>query len=143
MVGKRTINTNRTVTLDELVQIMEEHWDRELYNDFEVISLTDTGIDSCVMLPGTSRYLVLVRPRVAGVFFTKSDMIELAIANAPERETDDGEWPVRKKSSVERRHERIRQIFAASRERRGPTEEVLQRYADHLAQLLGEAGLTA
>lgn len=140
MIGRRSIEVKRPVTLDELVAIMDQHWDCEQYNDYVVDMPADMRIEHCIVLPGTSRFVVTVYPRVGGNFFNKGDQVVLSLSTAPDMEEEPtaSRGPL---SGLERRRQRIRRLFAASRELRGPTEEVLDRYTEYLTGILKEEGL--
>ena len=68
MIGREVIETNRSFTPEELFEFMEKHWDKEKYNDFVLGSPTPPHTNLYVMLPATSRHLVIVYSRDKGLF---------------------------------------------------------------------------
>ena len=60
MTGRQVIKTNRAFTLKELEQFMQEHWDKEQYNDFIIGCPTSASIEEYILLPATGRFMVIV-----------------------------------------------------------------------------------
>jgi hypothetical protein len=143
MIGKRAIEVKRPLTLDELIKIMVQHWDRTLYSVYEVDMPTDMRIERCIVIPGTSRFVVTIQPRVSGNFFNKNDQVVLAINSAPEVQQEATPRRHGLQAFHDRRKERIHQLIIASQELSGPIEEVLTRYTDYMTQILKEEGLAA
>ena len=79
MTGREVIITNRSFSPQELYEFMEEHWDKEQYNDFILGSPTDMTAGLYVMLPATSRHLVIVYSRDKG-FLSKDKKVILSVA---------------------------------------------------------------
>lgn len=141
MIGRQVILTNRAFTLEELKQFMEEHWDTDKYNTFTLGSPTDMSVKMYLLLPATPRFLVIVYPKAAGGLFNKENKVVLSVANTPAGMMDAfkrsiptqnaifGIWQISKSMSMEK-------------ERKGPAEEVLQKYTAYMRSLLEQSGYT-
>lgn len=139
MIGRQVIRTNRAFTLKELEQFMQEHWDKEQYNDFIIGRPTSASIEEYILLPATARFMVIVYSRKAGGLFNKEDKVILSVCNTPEGVKQHlaisihthnaffGAWQISSSMSMEK-------------ERKGPTEEVLQKYTAYMSELLRAAG---
>lgn len=139
MIGRQVIRTNRVFTLKELEQFMQEHWDREQYNDFIIGRPTPASIEEYILLPATARFMVIVYSRRAGGLFNKEDKVILSVCNTPEGVKKHlaasipshniffGAWKISATMSMEK-------------ERKGPAEEVLQKYTAYMSELLRAAG---
>ena len=55
MIGRQVIVINKTFTLQELEQFMQENWDKEQYNDFGIGKPTSLSVDEYILLPATQR----------------------------------------------------------------------------------------
>lgn len=84
MVGRRVIKTNHAFTLEELEQFMQEHWDKEQYNDFIIGRPTPASIEEYILLPATERFMVIVYARKAGGLFSKENKVVLSVCDTPE-----------------------------------------------------------
>lgn len=138
MIGRQVIETNRAFTLEELQQFMQEHWNREQYNDFVIGRPTPASVEKYILLPATERFMVIVFSRKAGGLFSKKDKVILSVCDTPEGLKQDlarsihshniffGAWKVGATMSMEA-------------ERKGPAEEALQKYAAYMERLLKEA----
>ena len=80
MIGREVILTSRGFTPEELYDFMQQHWDKEKYNDFTLGSPTDPNAKLYVMLPATPRHLVIVYSRKAGGFLNKENKVVLSVA---------------------------------------------------------------
>ena len=141
MIGRQVIKTNYAFTLEELEQFMQEHWDKDQYNDFVIGRPTAASIEEYILLPATPRFMVIAYSRKAGGLFSKDNKVILAVCDTPKGAEQDilrsihshnaffGAWKVNTTMSMEE-------------ERKGPAEEILQKYAAYMKQLLDRAGYT-
>ena len=135
MIGRQVIKTKRAFTLEELYEFMNEHWDKEQYNDFMIGRPTVASIEKYILLPATERFMVIAYSRKAGGLFNKDNKVILSVCNTPEGAKQDlirsihshnvffGAWKVGTTMSMEA-------------ERKGPAEEALQYYAAHMREIL-------
>lgn len=140
MIGRQVIETNKAFTLEELHQFMEQHWDKDNYNNFMIGRPTAASVEQYIMLPATTRFMVIVFPRKAGGLFSKKNKVVLSVCDTPKGVEQDilrsiksgsaifGAWKVAKTMSMED-------------ERKGPAEEILQEYTTHMRQLLEAEGI--
>ncbi len=139
MIGRQVIKTNRAFTLEELEHFMQENWDKEQYNHFIVGRPTAASVEKYILLPATTRFMVIVYSRKAGGLFNKDNKVVLAVCDTPKGAEQDifrsipshnaffGAWKVGTTMSMEE-------------ERKGPAEEILQKYAAYMKLLLENAG---
>lgn len=140
MTGRQVIPTKKAFTLTELEQFMQENWDKNEYNDFFIGRPTAASVEEYILLPATQRFMVIVFPRKAGGLFSREDKVVLSVCDSPEGVRNRlltsvpshnvffGVWKVSETMSVEK-------------ERIGPAEEALQKYAAYMRTLLSGAGL--
>ena len=139
MIGRQVIPTNRAFTLEELEAFMQEHWDKQEYNNFTLGKPTPASVERYICLPATQRFMVIAYSRKAGGLFSKENKVILSVCNAPDSLV---EWF----STAVPSHNiffgiwKISTTMSIEKERKGPAEEVLQKYTAHMKQLLGEAG---
>ena len=141
MIGRQVIKTNRAFTLKELEQFMQEHWDKTQYNQFAIGRPTAASIEEYILLPATDRFMVIAYPRKAGGLFNKDNKVILTVCNTPAGAEQEiyrsihshnvffGVWKISTTMSMEE-------------ERKGPAEEILQKYTAHMNDLLKAAGYT-
>ena len=140
MIGRQVIPINKPITLQELEQIMQEHWDKEQYGNFKIGRPTKASIEEYILLPATHRYLIIVYPRKAGGLFSKEDKVILSTADTPQgAEIAVAEYfptrgPLTKLLQTS-------SVLNAEKERKGPAEEVLQACTAHMKKILKESGL--
>ena len=136
MKGRRVILTNRAFTTDELFQFMELYWNKAEYNGFRIGAPTDPNSKLYVLLPATSRHLIIVYSRGGG---KKDCKVVLSVAMTP---AGIGESFMRSipTSNVFFGAAKIGSIAAQEKDRTGATEEILQIYTDYMTNLLGNAG---
>ena len=139
MTGIQNIFTNRAFTLEELIQFMRQNWATEQYNDFIIDRPTPLSAVKGILLPATPRFWVCVFPHAAGGLFNKKDKVTLSTcenisgafeslaSSIPTHNILYGAWAIGKTMSKEK-------------ERKGPAEEALQKYAMYMRELLGNAG---
>ena len=140
MIGRQVITINKSITLQELEQIMQENWDREQYGNFKIGRPTKASIEEYILLPATPRYLVIVYPRAAGGLFSKENKVILSTADTPEgAEIAIAEYfPT---SGPLTKLWQSASVLSAEKERKGPAEEVLQAYTAHMRDILKKTGL--
>ena len=140
MIGRQVLPINRSITLQELEQLMQEKWDKEQFGNFKIGRPTKASVEEYILLPATQRYLIIVYPRAAGGFLSKENKIVLSTADTPEgAEAAIAEYfptkgPLTKIWQTGR-------VLNAEKERKGPAEEVLQAYTAHMRDILQDAGL--
>ena len=139
MIGRQVIKTNRAFSLEELEQFMQENWDKEQYNHFIIGRPTAASVEKYILLPATTRFMVIAYSRKAGGLFNKENKVILSVCDTPKGAEQDifrsihshnvffGAWKIAKTMSMEE-------------ERKGPAEEILQKYAAYMKQLLDNAG---
>ena len=139
MIGRQVIKTNRAFSLEELEQFMQEHWDKEQYNHFVIGRPTAASVEKYILLPATTHFMVIAYSRKAGGLFNKENKVILSVCDTPKGVEQDifrsihshnvffGAWKIAKTMSMEE-------------ERKGPAEEILQKYAEYMKQLLDSAG---
>ena len=140
MIGRQVITINKTFTLQELEQFMQENWDKEQFSDFRLGKPTAASIGEYILLPATHRFLVIVYPKAAGGFFNKENKIVLSVADTPAgAQAAFAEYvPVR--GAIFKLWQ-TSQVLSAAKERKGPAEEVLQAYTAHMKEILAKNGL--
>lgn len=135
MKGRQVIETKRAFTLEELEQFMRQHWDTETYNDFVIDRPTPASIQKYILLPATQRFMVIAYSRAAGGLFSKKDKVVLAVC-------DSTAGAVQRMAASVRRDNLFHNIWSISqnmsieKERKGPAEEALQKYAAYMRELL-------
>ena len=140
MIGRQVLPINKSITLDELEQIMQENWDKEQFGNFAIGKPTKASIEEYILLPATPRFLVIVYPRAAGGLFSKENKVILSTADTPEgaklavAEYFPTKGPLTKLLQT-------RSVLSAEKERKGPAEEVLQTYTAHMKSILKTIGL--
>ncbi len=140
MIGREVILTNRSFTPEELFAFMEEHWDKEQYNDFRLGTPTDLGGDHYVMLPATPRHLVIVYSRAEGGLFSKADKVVLSVAMTKSGMSESLLRSVPTGGNIIAGAWKTASVMSQEKERKGPAQEVLLAYTAHMKELLGEAG---
>ena len=140
MIGRQVITINKSITLQELEQIMQENWDREQYGNFKIGRPTKASIEEYILLPATPRFLIIVYPRAAGGLFSKENKVILSTADTPEgAEIAIAEYfPTRGPLT---KLWQTASVLSAEKERKGPAEEVLQAYTAHMRDILEKTGL--
>ena len=140
MVGRQVLPINKSITLQELEQIMQENWDKEQYGSFVIGKPTKASVEEYILLPPTLKYLVIVYPRAAGGLFSKENKVILSTADTPAganiavSEYFPTKGPLTKLWQTS-------SVLSAEKERKGPAEEVLQAYTAHMKDILKKNGL--
>lgn len=139
MTGREVILTNRSFTLEELFEFMEEHWDKENYSDFVLGSPTDLSVEQYIMLPATSRHLVIVYSRDEG-FFSKEKRVILSVALTGAGSAEAIARSIPTGGNIIAGAVKINSVRSQNKDRTGPAQDALLMYADHMRTILGEAG---
>lgn len=139
MIGRQVIETKSSFTLQELEQFMRRNWNTEEYNDFFIGRPTAASIEEYILLPATRRFMVIAYSRSGGIFSKKNKVI-LSVCDTFAGVGD------RLKSSIPSRNLfyniwSISENMSIEKERKGPAEEVLQKYAAYMHELLSAEGL--
>ena len=140
MIGRQVILINKSISLQELEQIMQEHWDREQYGSFKIGRPTPASIEEYILLPATRRFLIIVYPRKAGGLFNKENKIVLSTADTPQG----AEIAIAEYFPTKGPLTKLLQtgsVLSAEKERKGPAEEVLQACTAHMKEILKQSGL--
>lgn len=140
MIGRQTININKSIELEELYQIMDRKWDREEYNNFFLGKPTPGSIEKYICLPATQRFMVIAYPRKGGKLFSKNDKVVLTICDTPnsmKRQI----FSSLARDNVFTLAYQVSEAKSKNDERKGPTEETLQRYTEYMKQILEEENL--
>lgn len=139
MIGRQVITVNRPFTLPELEQFMLFHWDREEYGDFMIGKPTPASLEEYILLPATARFAVIVYARKAGGLLRKENTVILSVCDTPAgaKEKLLSAIPVRGAIAAIGRFART---MNSEEERKGPAEEILQKYSEYMKRLLTEAG---
>lgn len=137
MIGRQVIETSKAFTLQEFEQFMQANWNKEEYNDFFIGKPTAASIEEYILLPATRRFMVIVYPRAAGGLFNKKNKVILSVCNTPSGMGD------RLLSSIPSKNLfyniwSVGETMSIEKERKGPAEDVLQKYAAYMRELLGE-----
>ena len=140
MIGRQVIPINKSITLQELEQLMQENWDKEQYGNFRIGRPTKASIEEYILLPATQRFLIIAYPRAAGGLFSKENKVILSTADTPEgaqiaiAEYFPTKGPLTKLWQTG-------SVLSAEKERKGPAEEVLQACTAHMRDILKKSGL--
>ena len=139
MIGRQVVITNKSFTLQELEQFMQENWDKEQYSDFKIGKPTSISVDEYIILPATQRYLVIVYPKAAGGLFNKENKIVLSVADTPAGAQEAFYEYIPSRGPITSLWQTSK-ILNAEKERKGPAEEVLQAYTAHMKDILSKNG---
>lgn len=139
MIGRQVIMTNRAFTLETLNQFMKERWDQTQYNDFTVGRPTPASVEEYILLPATQRYMVIAYPRRAGGLFSRKNKVILAVCHTPDGAARYFATSI-PSSNIFFGAWKISQNMSLEKERKGPAEASLQKYAAYMRELLGAAG---
>ena len=140
MIGRQVLPINKSITLQELEQIMQENWDREQYGNFVIGKPTKASIEEYILLPATPRYLVIVYPRAAGGLFSKENKVILSTSDTPEGAKMAVAEYIPTKGPLTKLWQ-TSSVLSAEKERKGPAEEALLAYTAHMKDILKRNGL--
>ena len=143
MKGMDSFEIKRELTLDELAEFMEKHWDKDQYGDFVVGHPTAQNSDvRYVMLPATEHWCVIIYPKSGGLF-SKKNQIKASCTYTTDgalKMLDRGGRFV-KYNSTEAGFRRAKNQKELNDEMRGEGDAILHEYMDHLRSLMEEEGL--
>lgn len=139
MIGRQTIKTNRAFTLDELERFMQEAWDKSRYNNFSIGKPTPASVEEYIMLPATYRFMVIVYARAAGGLFSKDNKVILAVCDTKDGAKQDFARSI-PSDNVLFGIWKVDTVMTMEKERKGPAEAALHAYAEHMRDLLDNAG---
>ena len=139
MTGREVIITNRSFTPQELYEFMDQHWDREQYNDFVLGSPTDMTAGTYVMLLATSRHLVIVYSRDKG-FLSRDKKVVLSVAMTTAGAAEAMARSIPTGGHIIAGIVKLHSVKSQEEDRTGPAQEALLAYAEYMKTLLGEAG---
>ncbi|OEC99911.1 MULTISPECIES: hypothetical protein [Methanobrevibacter] len=140
MIGRQTININKSRELEELYQIMEKKWDKEKYNTFFLGKPNPLSIEKYICLPATQRYMIIAYPRKGGKFFSRNDKVVLTICDTPDSMKNQIVTSLARDNIFKLTYQ-ISESKSRNEERKGPTEETLQGYTAYMKQILEEEDL--
>lgn len=139
MIGRQVLLTNRAFTLEELHEFMKEHWDAAEAGRFVLGRPTKASIEEYILLPATPRFMTIVYPRRAGGWFCRENKVILSTADTPA-----GAWEGLGQTiptgNIFIGIAQMKSLASSEKERKGPAEDVLQRYTAYMKKILGEAG---
>ena len=139
MTGLQNIITNKAFTLEELYDFMKEHWDADEAGEFTIGKPTKASIEDYILLPATKRFMTIVYPRAAGGLFNKENKVVLSTAETPEGAFE-GLAQTIPTGNIFVGMIQMGSLGSSEKERKGPAEEVLQRYTEYMRKILDEAG---
>lgn len=140
MIGRQVIVVNKGFTLDELLDFMNTNWNCETHNQFRKGKPTPASIEEYILLPATDNYMVAVYPRKAGGLFNKENKVILIVCDTP------AGIKTQLLTSIPTRNiffgtAKVGVVMSKEKERKGPAENALQYYTEHMRELLQENGL--
>lgn len=140
MTGRQVIETTEGLTLDGLLQFMQENWDKETHAGFVKGKPTPMSVEEYILLPATEHYMVIVFPRKAGGFFSRKNKVVLSVCDTAEG------FKSQLATSIPTRNiffgaTQIKMVKNREEERKGPAEEILQFYTAYMKELLAAKGL--
>ena len=139
MIGRQVLLVNRPFTLEELYDFMTENWNAEEAGEFVIGRPTAASIEEYILLPATARFMTIVYPRTAGGLFSKENKVILATADTPSGAFE-GLAQTIPTGNIFVGIAQMTSLSSSEKERRGPAEDVLQRYTAYMKELLAKAG---
>ena len=139
MIGRQVILTNRAFTLEELYDFMNAHWDVNEGGSFVKGRPTKASVEEYILLPATRRFMTIVYPRKAGGLFSKDNKVILSTADTPAGAYE-GIAQAIPTGNIFIGAAQMASLSSSEKERKGPAEEILQRYTAYMKRILGEAG---
>ena len=130
MIGRQVIKSGRKwESKEELLQFMEEHWNKEEYGDFFFGRPTLGSVAEYICLPATRRFMVIVYP--------KKEKVVLTVCDAPEGLQSRLVQSIPHQGRIITSAITLAELGSYEKERKGPAEEVLQGYTAYMKELLG------
>ena len=139
MIGRQVLLTNRAFTLEELYDFMTEHWDVNEGGRFVIGRPTKASIEEYILLPATPRFVVILYSRAAGGVFSKENKVILTVTPTVEGFTESMIRSIPSRSVISG-IAKMGSLKSQEKERKGPAEEILQRYTAYMKELLVNAG---
>ncbi len=142
MKGRQAIIINRSMTMQELLQFMDTHWNKEEQCEFGVTNKSNGELEY-VVLPATEHWDVIVYTKPAGGLFNKANKIILSAARSLHAVNPDKVDYFRfyNRNSVSNQIKRSKEAIDLNAEMWGPCEDALQEYTKYLTSLLAAEGL--
>lgn len=130
MIGRQVIKSGRTwESKEQLLEFMEEHWDKEEYGDFSFGKPTMGSLAEYICLPATNRFMVIVYP--------KKDKVVLSVCDTPKGVISRGVQTIPHQGRIITSIIALADLGTYEKERRDPAEEILQAYTAHMKDILG------
>ena len=139
MIGRQVLLTNRAFTLEELYDFMTEHWDVNEGGRFVIGRPTKASIEEYILLPATPRFVIILYSRAAGGVFSKENKVILTVTPTVEGFTESMIRSIPSRSVISG-IAKMGSLKSQEKERKGPAEEILQRYTAYMKELLVNAG---
>ena len=132
MKGREAFAIKKTFTNEELLQFMEEHWNKEEFGSFTFGRPTSLSISEYIMLPATENFIVILYPKKEKLVFSVADgnLKGLGMSAATVAT-----------NSLILKFATANQSMNRSKEMRGPAHEIMMVYANHMKELLKAEGL--
>lgn len=140
MIGRQVLITNKGFEKDELFEYLKSKWNEEEYVLPTFGKPTAASLDEYIILPASSRYLVIIYPKKAGGLFNKKNKIVLTVCDSPQGAIDKiaASAPSR---SVIGDVIKLGATLSQEQERKGPAEESLLKYTEYVKGILNADGL--
>ena len=118
---------------------MERKWDKEAYCDFVYERPTAASIEKYICMPATRRFMVIAYSRKSG-FLSKKAKVVLSVADNLDgfKERVSAGLPVH---NVFYLGYTISKNMSIEKERKGPAQDTLLKYTEHMKEILTEEGL--
>lgn len=139
MTGRQVIPTSRAFSLEELYDFMVTHWDVNKGGRFTKGRPAKASVEEYILLPATRRFMIIVYPRKAGGLFSKENKVILSTADTPAGAIE-GIGQALPTGNIFVGTAQMTSLSSAEKERKGPAEEILQRYTAYMKTILGKAG---
>ena len=140
MIGRQVIVVNRYIPTEELLQLMEERWDKENFNGFVYDKPIAMSVDKYIILPASDRFLTIVYTVKKGGLFHKNNTVVLSTADTPAGAAEGLLRNIPSKRILFGAA-KMGSLMSSEEERKGPAEAALQAYTGHMKDILGQAGL--
>ena len=128
--GREVIKVDFTWSKDEMLQFMDENWNKEEYSDYNLGKPQPGSIEEYICLPATENCVIIAYPRKNKIIFTVADnshgLVKLAASAIPTR------------NAIARIYQSSLSISRA-KEFKGPAAEVCEIYANYMKELLEKA----
>lgn len=142
MIGRQVLITNKGFEKNELFEYFKEKWNEEEYTMPTFGKPTSASFDEYIILPASSRFLVIIYPKKAGGLFNKKNKVVLTVCDSPQGAIEKIATSVPTKSALGN----IAQLgatFSQEDERKGPAEDSLLKYTEYIKGILKADGYLA